>query len=364
MRAFLALLVAEFKHFFRERTALFWMFLFPIFFMLLFGFVFGGDGEEQVNLRLGVVTEGASPATNGLLQGLSRVPLVSEVHVGTLEEELSALRGRKRDGVLVVPGDFWERLQTGARARFLLYYDASRTTSYQILISVMQEFLARTEEVLAGRPQSFELVSKPVQVRKFRAIDYMVPGILAMTLMQLGLFGVAGTLVARREQKILRRFWAAPLRRSVFAGALISHRLVISIIQATLILVVAVSVFDVALEGDYALMAGVVLLGALTFVSLGYMIASFARSVEGSSALLQIINFPMMFLSGIFWPIEWMPGFLRPVIYALPLTYLGDALRQVMVDATPFVSLWVDIAVLGGWTVATAALSMKFFRWE
>jgi ABC-2 type transport system permease protein len=228
----------------------------------------------------------------------------------------------------------------------------------------MQEFLARTEEVLAGRPQSFELVSKPVQVRKFRAIDYMVPGILAMTLMQLGLFGVAGTLVARREQKILRRFWAAPLRRSVFAGALISHRLVISIIQATLILVVAVSVFDVALEGDYALMAGVVLLGALTFVSLGYMIASFARSVEGSSALLQIINFPMMFLSGIFWPIEWMPGFLRPVIYALPLTYLGDALRQVMVDATPFVSLWVDIAVLGGWTVATAALSMKFFRWE
>ncbi|NOX44684.1 MAG: ABC transporter permease [Caldiserica bacterium] len=364
MRAFVALLVAEFKHFFRERMALFWMFLFPIFFMLLFGFVFGGDGEDRVSLRLGVVVEGQGPATEGLLRGLSRIPLVSEVHVGTREEELSALRERKRDGVLIVPGDLWDRLRAGEKSRFVLYYDASRTTTYRILISVMQEFLARSEEVLTGRVRSLELAPEPVQVRRFRAIDYMVPGILAMTLMQLGLFGVAGTLVARREHKILRRFWAAPLRRSVFAGALISHRLAVSLIQAALILAVAVAVFDVALVGSYALMAGVVLLGAVTFVSLGYMIASFARSVEGSNALLQIINFPMMFLSGIFWPIEWMPGFLRPVIYALPLTYLGDALRQVMVGATPLVPLWIDVAVLGGWTVATAALSMRFFRWE
>jgi len=364
MRAFAALLVAEFKHFFRERMALFWMFLFPIFFMLLFGFVFGGDSEDQVSLRLGIVAEGAGPAAEELVRGLSRIPLVSEVHVGALEEELSALRGRKRDGVLVVPAGFWDRLRAGEKVRFVLYYDASRTTTYQVLVSVIREFLARTEEALTGRPRSFELAPEPVQVRSFRPIDYMVPGILAMTLMQLGLFGVAGTLVARREQKILRRFWAAPLRRSVLAGALISHRLAVSLIQAALILLVAVAAFDVALVGNYALMAGVVLLGALAFVSLGYLIASFARSVEGSNALLQIINFPMMFLSGIFWPIEWMPGFLRPVIYVLPLTYLGDALRQVMVGASPFVPLWLDIVVLGGWTAVAASLSVRFFRWE
>ena len=363
MRAFLALLVAEFKHFFRERMALFWMFLFPIFFMLLFGFVFGG-GEAPMKLRLGVVVEGDDPAIQGMLQSFSRIPVIEEVHHGAWEEELAALRKRKRDGVLVFPETVAGRVARGEVVEFTVYYDASRTTTQQVLLAVLQEFLAKSEAIITGKERLFTLEAKAVQVREFRAIDYMTPGIVAMTLMQLGLFGVAGTLISWREQKILRRLWAAPVSRSVFAASMITQRLMISLVQAGLILAVGASVFHVALAGERALMAGVVILGALTFISLGYMIASFVRSVEAGNAILQILNFPMMFLSGIFWPVEWMPGVLRPVIYALPLTYLGDALRQVMVEATPLVPLWVDVAVLGGWAIGAAALAVRFFRWD
>jgi len=80
--------------------------------------------------------------------------------------------------------------------------------------------------------------------------------------------------------------------------------------------------------------------------------------------LIQIIQFPMLFLSGIFFPIEFMPDFMRPVLAAIPLTYLGDAFRQVMVEATPLYPLWVDIAVLGGWLVVSMILAIKLFRWE
>ena len=363
MRAFGALLVAELKNFFRERMALFWMFIFPVFFMLLFGFVFGGD-EAPMKLRIGVVIEGEDPAVQEMIQGLSQIPLIEEVHRGSLEGELAALRGRKRDGVLIFPEGIVGKLGRNEEVEFTLYYDASRTNTYRVLLAVVQEFLSRSEEFITGKERLFELKPEPIQVRSFRGIDYMTPGIVAMTLMQLGLFGVAGTLIAWREQRILRRFWAAPLSRSVFALSVISQRLLVSLMQAALILSVGVAVFKVALVGERVLIAGVVLLGALTFISIGYMVASFVRSTEAGNAILQILNFPTMFLSGVFWPVEWMPGVLKPVIYALPLTYLGDALRQVMVEATPLVPLWVDLAVLGGWLAVTAGLAVRFFRWE
>ncbi|HIC95740.1 TPA: ABC transporter permease [Candidatus Bipolaricaulota bacterium] len=358
----LALFLAEFKHFFRERVSLFWMFGFPVFFMLIFGLVFGG-AEEELSLRLGVVVEEESGPARGVLQGLAHVPFL-ELHRGEREGELAALKEGDRDGVLVIPGDLATRLGRGEEVPFTLYYDASRPTAKQVLISVMHQVFSELEERMLGRVSLLALAPQPVQRQELRPIDYLVPGVLAMTLMQLGLFGVAGALVEMRARGILRRFWATPLRRSAFVSAMVAQRLVISLVQAALILAVGGLVFGVPIIGEPWVMAGVVLLGALVFVSLGYAIASFARSAEASTALLQIINFPMMFLSGIFWPVEWMPGFLRPVIYALPLTYLGDALRQTMVGATPFVPLEAALGVLGGWLLLSVFISIRFFRWE
>jgi ABC-2 type transport system permease protein len=208
------------------------------------------------------------------------------------------------------------------------------------------------------------LVQKPIQAREFRGIDYMLPGVVAMALMQLGLFGVAGSILQMRERKILRRFWAAPISRSTFIGAQVTQRVTIALLQAGIITLVGHFAFRVPILGSAAVVAGVVLLGALTFVSLGYLIASLARTVEAGTALLQVVNFPMMFLSGIFWPVEWMPGVLKPVVYALPLTYLGDALRQTMVGAAPLFPLHVDLGVLAAWLVLCGLLSVKFFKWE
>lgn len=361
MRAFLSLLSAEFKELVRDRAGLFWLLVFPILFILLFGFVF--SGAEDIHFELGVVVRGSGPAAEGLIYGLSQVPVLT-LHRGTEEEELAALRAGKRDGVLVIPEDLADRLRAREQVEFPLYVDASQLTGREVLASVMQEVLAEAEGRFIGTEHLFVLVEEPVQARRFRPIDYMLPGVLAMTLMQLGLFGVAAPLLSMRERKVLRRLWAAPMRRSTFAGAQIAQRVIIALLQATLILTLGHTVFSVPILGKWAVLAGLLLLGALTFVSLGYLLASLARSQESGTAFLQAINFPMMFLSGIFWPVDWMPGFLKPVVWALPLTYLGDALRQTMVRATPLVPLWVDLAVLGGWLVVTAALAVRFFRWE
>jgi ABC-2 type transport system permease protein len=110
--------------------------------------------------------------------------------------------------------------------------------------------------------------------------------------------------------------------------------------------------------------AGLVLLGALTFVAIGYLVASLARTVESANGITTAVNFPMMFLSGIFFPLALLPAFLTPVVRALPLTYLADALRQVAVGSVPEFPMMVDLAVLAGWAVVCALLSARFFKWE
>jgi ABC-2 type transport system permease protein len=197
-----------------------------------------------------------------------------------------------------------------------------------------------------------------------RQIDFLLPGILGMALMQLGLFGTAPVLVQLREQQVLRRLGATPLPRVTLLAAQLVHRLTIGLTQTLLIIVVGTLVFKVNLIGSLPLLALTVLLGAVMFVAMGYLIAGLARTQESVNGISQLLNFPMMFLSGLFFPVDLMPAWIRPVAAVLPLTYLADALRQIMVGATPVYALSTDFLVLGGWLLVSGVLAVRFFRWE
>jgi ABC-2 type transport system permease protein len=216
---------------------------------------------------------------------------------------------------------------------------------------------------MSGQPVLFELTEESIQAHELGYIDYLVPGILAMSVLFLGLFGSL-TLVEWREKKILKRFGATPLRRSTMVSSQVVYRLVLAMVQTLIIIGIAYFIFDVQMVGNWLLLLGLVLLGAFTFISIGYFAVSRARTVEGAMPIIQIIQFPMLFLSGIFFPVEVMPDFMRPILAIIPLTYLGDAFRQVMVDATPVYPLMLDIGVLGAWFVICMILAIKLFRWE
>ncbi len=147
-------------------------------------------------------------------------------------------------------------------------------------------------------------------------------------------------------------------------GSNIIMRLLIAVMQSVLIVGLGVALFGVAIVGSLLLAAAFVVLGAVTFIAVGYVIASFARTEEAANGLTSVVQFPMMFLSGIFFPIALMPDFLQPVAALIPLTYLADALRQTMVGGVPYAPLWVDGLVLAVWLVVSFAISARYFRWE
>jgi ABC-2 type transport system permease protein len=142
-------------------------------------------------------------------------------------------------------------------------------------------------------------------------------------------------------------------------------RLGIAVLQTVVILIFGKLVFDVQLGNQILLMVAFILLGGLTFVSMGYMVAALARTEAAGNAIVQVLQFPMMFLSGVYFPTDFAPDWLQPVIRVMPLTYLGDALRQVMVEgSSKLFPLSLDALVLVGWLAVSLFVAFRFFRWE
>ena len=360
MNILLKLLVAHLKQFIREKAALFWTFAFPIFFILIFGAAFSGG--DDTTFSVGLVLEDNSEVAQGLSTALQQ-PEALEVQIGERDDELQALEDGDRRAVIIVMPDFGEAISQGNKGEIEIYYDPTQTTSAQVLIPIIEQVIDGFDRALAQAPSLIQVEEKTLQTYELRAVDYLVPGILAMALMQLGIFA-AVELVTERENKVLKRLGATPLKRSTMIISTVIFRLMVALVQAALIIVIARSVFDVPMLGSWPFLIGMVILGTLTFLAMGYLLSAFAKTERTAMPLLMSIQFPMMFLSGIFFPSEMMPDFMKPIMDAIPLTYLGDSLRQIMVDSSALHPHFINAGVLGGWLVVCLIGAIRFFRWE
>ncbi len=360
MRALLLLTVANIKSFTRDRAALFWTLAFPLIFVFLFGSIFSGGNSSRT---MGFADLDATPASAQLKAAFAAVPNVELVD-GTEEQLLAKMRDGEVSAVIVVPKGFAQAAASkGAPATLGVYTDPSQSAADGATRQLVGFVLSGVNQALTGQLPAVVPGFQSVQTNDLSFISYLVPSILGMSLMQLGVFS-AIPLVADREKLILKRLQATPLRRWQLVGSNIIMRLLIAIVQTVIIVGVGSAVFNVQVAGSWLLIGAFVLLGSLTFIALGYVIASFARSEESANGMTSVVQFPLMFLSGTFFPIDAMPDALRTVARAMPLTYLGDGLRQVMVSGTPFSPLWVCFAVLVGWLVVCFGIAARFFRWQ
>jgi len=367
MSALRALTVANVRSFVRDRAAIFWTLAFPILFVVLFGSIFSGNGPSS--FAVGWVDEDGTPGSTQLRSAFAATGIV-ELTDGSREAALQQMRAGDLDAVVVVPAGVGEALAVASGGEpsatpvsLVVFTDPSQQTQSTTVQQIVSQVVAATNQALSGRPPVLALETESLQTDDITPAAYFVPSILAMALMQLGVFA-AIPLVEQREKLILKRLSATPLRRWTLVGYNILMRLLIALVQSVLIIAIGAALFGVAIVGSIALVVGFIVLGAVTFISIGYVIASFAKTEESANSLTSVVQFPLMFLSGIFFPIDFMPDFLQPVAAVMPLTYLGDALRQVMVGGSPYAPLPIDALVLGAWLLGSFIISARFFRWQ
>ena len=362
MSTVIKLYQASVKEFVRDRGAVFWTFAFPLVFIVLFGVIFAGG--SSASYTVGIVNQDNGPVAQQMVQAYNSIKSFT-IKQGSFDHELSELKKGNIDMLIVLPQGMSDAVANHQTIKVPFYYDPSKgQADAQIKLGIITQVLDHFNTSYVTQQPPLQLQTNSVSATNLTGEDFLVPGILAMALMQLGLFGTATPLVSLRQDQVLRRLGATPLPRWKLLASQVLLRLTLALMQTALIIGLAVSAFHVHIIGNYLALLGLVILGALAFIGLGYFVASISKSVESANGIVSVVNFPMMFLSGIFFPLAVLPAFLAPVVRALPLTYLGDATRQIMVGSTPQFPLMVDVAVLAGWLVVCSLLSLRLFKWE
>jgi ABC-2 type transport system permease protein len=360
MKTLVALTIANLRSLLRDRAALFWTFAFPIMFVLLFGMIFSGSGGSKITV--GFVSEESNPVTAQLQSAFEASGLLT-LQTGTLEEEKQAMKDGKVSAVIVIP----KGLLTASGdnpVSIVIYVDPTQTQVNQIVQSIAGQIANRYNLTKAGGSEVLTVPAPtPIQSESLTAAGYLVPSILAMALMQLGVFACI-PLVQQREKGILKRLGATPLSRWQLVVSNVLERLLVAIIDAVLIVGIGVALFGVKILGSLLIVVFLVLLGAAMFLALGYALAAFLRTEDQASGVVQLVQVPMMFLSGIFFQFDFLPNILQTIGRLLPLTYLADAMRQEMVHGTQIAPMLADVGILTAWLVVCLGIAARFFRWE
>lgn len=332
---------ARFREFVREPEALFWVFGFPVLMTVALGIAF--RSREAPPVVVGVVEGGGSEA---LRSQIDRAPGI-DAHVVPVDRMDFALRRGNVD-ILVFPGH-------PPTYRF----DPTRPESRAARL-VLDDVLQRAQ----GRRDVWSARDDRVTVAGSRYIDFVLPGLLGMNIMGTGLWGIGFSLVQARSRKLLKRLMATPMRRSHYLLSQVLSRLAFLALEVTAIVGCGVLVFGVPMRGSLVALALICLVGALSFGGLGLLLASRPKTIEGVSGLMNLAMLPMWLMSGVFFSSERFPAVMQPLVRALPLTALNDALRGVMLDGTAVAAQWSQLAILGVWGVGCFAVALKIFRWR
>ena len=197
-----------------------------------------------------------------------------------------------------------------------------------------------------------------------RAIEYILPGIIVMALMTSGIMATASGFVEERERGIYRRLSLTPLKRHTILGGQLIQRYVVILVQTVLLLVVGTLAFNIQISGDFFYSWLLVTLGALCFLGIGFLLTGLIKSARAANGISMIVFFLLMFLGGIYFPNDLMPGFLRIFSNALPSTNLNDAFRAVMIMGLGIGETWRELLIVGGWFVGSLVVAVRLFRWE
>ncbi len=356
MRIKWKLTVASVKMYFRQREALIWTFLLPLLIIFLFGFVrFDGVGR----MHLGVVNE-AGPNGNGLVLALKGVQTF-DVSEGMKEAELHQLQIGERDLVLIIPSAYTDSTTSSLTA----FADVeAKPREAQLGSLVLQRVLDEIAFAHAPRANRTLVRTEPVKTRNLNYIDFLIPGVLAMSIMQMGIFGVAFGFVSLKKRGILRRLWVTPIRPGDFIVAQVATRVLILVLQIIVMVAVGMLFLHLHFAGDLLSLLLVGLLGSVVFLGFGFAIAGASKSEDQVAPLANVISRPMLLLSGVFFSRTNLPGFIHRITDFFPLTYLADGMRSVAIEGASLAQIGPQLIGLAVWGVVSVFVAVKMFRWE
>jgi ABC-type multidrug transport system permease subunit len=328
MKTFIALFIARNREFFRDRASLSWSLLFPI--LIIIGCALAFSGKEEQVLIVGMI--GTHPDIEMLKE-----PYTEVIDYNDQQQALTRLAHHQLHALIDAPSQ--------------AYWTNSASSRSRITLQLLQQQLPGYQQL-------------QVEGTAVRYVDWVMPGVLGMNIMFSSLFGVGYIIVRYRNNGVLKRLQATPVTALQFISAQLMSRLFIVIFANAAIFIGSNFFLNLTMRGSYTLLLLVSVLGALAMTSLGLVISARTASEEFAGGLLNMITWPMMFLSGVWFSLDNSPWYMQTLAQFLPLTHLVDAARKIMLEGAGITDIWSQLTALTAMTLVLMAIGALTFRWH
>jgi ABC-2 type transport system permease protein len=353
---------AHLKMMFREKQVWFWNLFFPIILMSIFMLIFGGGNDKEFKAKVAVVKPAQSQAAEGMYQGLKQLPVFiwKSAEPVSKEQADTWIKNKDVDGVIVLPDN-----GQAQSIKLIVNTENERNATSQALRAILDQFVTQANFKTAGITPIFKLEMNSVTSgsEDLSYVDFLMTGMIALAIAQGGLFGMVD-LVEMRRKGLLKRLRMTPVRMGLLGLASMLVRFLLGVVQIICLAIIGVYGFGANLHIDIPTLIIAFFIGSLAFNAIGYMISSFSKSLEAYMGVANIASFLMMFISGIFFPVNSLPEWLQAVTSAIPLTYFVEGLRDGMVYGSGIATsdFWVGAGILAIWGAVTYLIGATLYR--
>lgn len=361
LKAMLAITKASLRSIFRSPSAVIFSIAFPLIFIMVFGFLSSGG-----NINVNVAMDAKSDTLNVVYKAIRQIPGFKFVKADAEKIKSELSKGR----IVALINIQKTNNQTAPYAINLISSDAANPQNVQLIKSILNSVIGKINESAFPEAQTIAVVNNTIQKvpgRVYRTIDFILPGQMGFSLLSAGVFGVAFLFFNLRQQLVLKRFYATPIRRLyIILGEALS-RVTFQLITAVIIIGIGHFAFKFTLVHGWETFASIMVLSfiaLLLFMGFGFIVSGVAKSESTIPPLANLFTLPQFLLAGTFFSIDNFPSWLQPFCKILPLTHFNNAMRDIAFEGNSLLESWGDISILFIWIVVVYAAAFKIFKWE
>ncbi len=380
--------IASMKMYYRNKTGLFFTLFFPIVLIFVFGFLSNSDGKGSIKISL--TDKAQTQLSKSYVSAIKKIDAFKITEESNENVARTQLGKAKIDLQVVIPRGFGN-LPIPAPSKtpmplpnarpgvpvsassvppvqpetdIMTYYNQGKPGNGQTAGLILGQVAQQFNNQIVKAPTVIGLKATGVKTNNLGYIDFVLPGILAMTVMQVGIFSVAFSFISYKTSGALRRLQAAPINATNFLIAQSVTRYIITMLQLVLLTVLGIALFHLHLLGSIFDLFIVFTLGTIVFLAMGFAVAGRAKDENQVAPLAQLLQLPQMFLSGIFFPRDSFPHWLKALTDYFPLTFLSDAVRTIFNEGASLWSLRVEVLGLVVWAIIMYFIADRVFKWE
>lgn len=364
VQAMLAITKGALKAIFRSPSAVLFSIAFPLIFILVFGFIGGGGGVTTYR----IVLEKNSDTNNHVIAALHTIPNVKFVQPESDEWLHSELIKGRITGIL---GVYKNNPNQDSIHPYRISFRSTSASGDKLstFLPFLENVVNKIDARLYPNRKSYALLEAPKieEVRKYRTIDFILPGQLGFSLLSAGVFGVAFLFFNLRQTLVLKRFYATPINRTMIVLGEGLARVIFQLLTAVVIIAIGTFAFKFTLVNGWITFLEILVLSfiaLLVFMGFGFIVSSVAKNESSIPPFANLITLPQFLLAGTFFSIDVFPSWLQPLCRILPLTYFNDAMRKIAFEGAHLWNVGFEIGILALWGVVVYAVAVKVFKWE